>query len=189
MTDKNASRLAVRGLQVFDDEKKDYMHKRILIDALRLARDQHGHVALIDIITDLDSLYYKDKLFDLIAVNALLLSNDDYGNFVVQHVLGLNDSCCTHNIAVNLRGHCVELSFEKYGSHVVEKLLKTEEWVTVDVVARELLGCRRDRMMSLARSDYGNLVLCETLRIMQDDIYWYEFWCLVNKLMSFLECT
>ncbi|CAH2070492.1 unnamed protein product [Thlaspi arvense] len=83
----------------------------------------------------------------------LLLSYDVYGSFVIQRVLQLNDVRCTYNIAVSLRGNCVELAFQKYGRYIVEKLLETEE-SRVEVVT-ELFWCEGHRLMRLARSEQG----------------------------------
>ncbi|KAG2304266.1 hypothetical protein Bca52824_032917 [Brassica carinata] len=89
--------------------------------------------------------------------------------FVVQHVLKLNDLLCTFNVAVNIDDHCVELSSKKYGSYIVEKLLETEE--SMAVVVAELLECKGDRLMRLARSEYGKFVVAKALlsRVGGDD--------------------
>ncbi|XP_010455978.1 PREDICTED: pumilio homolog 18-like [Camelina sativa] len=183
-TDKYASYVTIRAMAVFDDkEMKKAMYEQILYYALYLARDQHGCIALNDIITDADDPYYKDQILDLVAYNALCLSNDASGNFVVQRVLALKDLRTMHNIAVSLRGHCFELSFKKYGSYIVEKLLEAESSMVVVVV--ELLECDGDRLMRLARNEYGNFVVCNALKstkMSRIDL----FWCLVQKLMPFI---
>ena len=121
---------------------------------------------------------------EVVTHNTLHLSKDPYGSFVVQHVLKLCDLHCTYNTAVNLGGHCVELSFKKYGSYIVEKLLETEE--SMILVVAELLECKVDRLMRLARSEYGKFVVVKALRVTQEEmITAYLFWGLVHKLMPF----
>ncbi|CAA7032106.1 unnamed protein product [Microthlaspi erraticum] len=89
--------------------------------------------------------------------NALCLSNDASGNFVVQHVLKLYDLRCTHNVGVNLRGHCFELSFKKYGSYIVEKLLEAEgRW---ELWLGSFWSATGDRLMRLARNEFGSFVV------------------------------
>ncbi|KAG7592527.1 Pumilio RNA-binding repeat [Arabidopsis thaliana x Arabidopsis arenosa] len=166
ITDKYASYVARRGIAVFNKKKKEAMYERILHYALYIARDKHGCLALNDIITDADDLYYRNKLFDVIAHKAILLSNDAYGNFVIQHVLKLNDLCCKNNIVVSLRGHFVDLSIQRYGSYIVNLLLETEE--SMVVVVEELL--EGDRLMRLTRNTYGNFVVCKALRVTQKEM-------------------
>ncbi|KAF3569071.1 hypothetical protein DY000_02017959 [Brassica cretica] len=183
MTDKYASYVAVRGMQVFDDKKKELMYEHILPHALRLACDKHGYIALNEVITDLDHPFYRDQLLDIVALNALLLSYDAYGNYVVQHVLTLNDLRCTYNIAVSLVGYCVELSLDKCGSYIVEKLLEAEE--SMVLVVEELLECEGGSLMRLARNEYGSFVVIKALRVMQEMNRVDLFRGLVQKLMPF----
>ncbi|CAH8280213.1 unnamed protein product [Arabidopsis lyrata] len=184
MTDKYASYVAIKGMRVFQQDKRELMYEHILQNALYLARDQHGCIALNEIITDLDDPYYRNQLLDIVANNALLLSNDAYGNFVVQHVLKLRDFRCTRNIADNLCGHCVELSFKKYGSYIVERLLEVGDSV-MELVVMDLLACKREMLMRLARSEYGNFVVYNALDLTKDILTADLFYGLVRKLMPY----
>ncbi|KFK27489.1 hypothetical protein AALP_AA8G389800 [Arabis alpina] len=185
MTDKHASYVAVHAMRVFDDVKKESMYELILHYVLHLACDKRGCVAFNEIITDLNHPYYINKILDVVAHNAVSLSNDAYGNFVIQHVLKLNDLYCTRHIAVRLCGHFVDLSFRKHGSYIVERLLEKEE--SKVLVVGELLECEGDRLMTLASSDYGNFVVAKTLEVTKEEkIRDYLFWGLVHKLTPFL---
>ncbi|KAF3567608.1 hypothetical protein DY000_02018056 [Brassica cretica] len=155
ITDKYASYVAIRAMLVFDQKKQYVMYEHLLHHALDIARTR----------------------------NALYLSNDPSGNFVVQHVLALYDLRCTHNVGVSLRGHCVDLSFKKYGSYIVEKLLDTEESMAVVVV--ELLECEGGRLTRLARNEFGSFVVVKALKITQGMNRVDLFRGLVQKLMPF----
>ncbi|ESQ42433.1 hypothetical protein EUTSA_v10015341mg [Eutrema salsugineum] len=186
MTDKNALYVAIRGLRVFDEENKESFYEQILHHALRLASHRYGCISLNNIKTDLDHPYYREQLLEVLAQNALWLSNDASGNFVVQHLLKQNNLRCTKDIAINLYGHCVDLSFKKYGSYIVEKLLEKEE--SMGVVVLELLKCDGDRLMRLARHEFGNFVVGKALRVTQKDMNRaHQFRALVNKLVPFLQ--
>ncbi|CAG7910573.1 unnamed protein product, partial [Brassica rapa] len=163
MTDKYASYVAIRAMLVFDTMEKFRMYDHVLYYALEIARDHYGCIALNEVITDVGEPLYRKLLLDLVALNALFLSNDPSGNFVVQHVLTLYDSRCTSNVAVSLLGHCVDLSFQKYGSYIVEKLLEAEESMAVVVV--ELLECEGGRLSRLARNEFGSFVVVKALKV------------------------
>ncbi|CAN6871227.1 unnamed protein product [Brassica oleracea] len=181
MTDKYASYVAIRAMLVFDTMEKFRMYDHVLYYALDIARDQYGCSALNEVITDVGDALYRKLILDLVACNALFLSNDPSGNFVVQHVLTLYDSRCTSNVAVSLLGHCVDLSFQKYGSYIVEKLLEAEESMAVVVV--ELLECEGGRLTRLARNEFGSFVVVKALRVTQEMDRTDMFWDLVQKLM------
>ncbi|CDY49580.1 BnaA10g12760D [Brassica napus] len=153
ITDKYASYVVIRAMLVFDKKKKYVMYEHLLHHALDIARNQYGCIAL----------------------------NEPSGNFVVQHVLTLYDLRCTHNVAVSLRGHCIDLSFKKYGSYIVEKLLDTDE--SMAVVVTELLECEGGRLMRLARNEYGSFVVVKALRVTHETNRVDLFRGLVQKLM------
>ncbi|CAF2334903.1 BnaA10g12580D [Brassica napus] len=180
MTDRHAAYLATQGMRVFSHEKKMAMRDQILQHAVHLARDQYGCNALNAIISGVVFDYCRNDLHDVVAFNAPLLSSDAYGNHVVRHVLKQNNLRRTYDIAVRLRGHYVELSFTRYGSRVVEKLLEREE--TRPLVVAELLECGRDKLGRLATSVYGNFVVETSLKVTPEDL----FRALVNKLKPFL---
>ncbi|KAG7534804.1 Armadillo-type fold [Arabidopsis thaliana x Arabidopsis arenosa] len=188
MTDKYASYVAIQGMRVFQQDKRELMYEHILRYALYLARDKYGCIALNEIITDLDDPYYRNQLLDIVANNALLLSNDAYGNFVVQHRVddkkSIRDYRCTRNIADNLCGHCVELSFKKYGSYIVERLLEVGDSV-MELVVMDLLACKREMLMRLARSEYGNFVVCNALELTEEILTADLFYDLVRKLKPY----
>ncbi|CAH8297358.1 unnamed protein product [Eruca vesicaria subsp. sativa] len=184
ITDKYASYVAMRAMLVFEQKKKYVMYEHLLHHALDIACNQYGCIALNEIITDADDPFYRNLLLEVVARNALYLSNDPSGNFVVQHVLKLYDLRCTHNVAVSLRGHCVDLAFKKYGSYIVEKLLDME--MSMDVVVVELLECEGDRLMRLARNEFGSFVVVKALRVTNEMNRVDIFRRLVQKLMPFL---
>ncbi|KAJ0245941.1 putative pumilio 19 [Hirschfeldia incana] len=184
VTDKYASYVVIRAMVVFDQVKKHGMYEHFLHHALDIARNQYGCIALNEVITDADDPLYRNLLLDVVARNALFLSSDPSGNFVVQHVLKLHDLRCTLNVAVSLRGHCVDLSFKKYGSYIVEKLVEVEE--SMAVVVLEFLECDGDRLMRLARNEFGNFVVLKALSVTQEMSRVDLFWGLVHKLMPFL---
>ncbi|ESQ42389.1 hypothetical protein EUTSA_v10014036mg [Eutrema salsugineum] len=188
MKDENASYVAIRGLRVFTQEKKIAMCGHILFHALDLACDGHGCDVLNGFITYTDQPFFRNQLLDIVSSNALWLSNHASisGNLVVQHALKLNDSRCTNNIAVSLQGHCVDLSYWKYGSYIVEKLLEKEE--SMDVVVMELLGCNGNKLMRLASHRFGNFVVAKALRVTQNEMNRaHQFWGLVHKLMPYFQ--
>ncbi|XP_013627604.1 PREDICTED: putative pumilio homolog 19 [Brassica oleracea var. oleracea] len=184
MTDYEASRVGTQGMHVFSQEKKKTMYEHVLRHAIPLACDPSGFAVLKEIIDSLGNPFYRGRLLDIVAQNALYLSYNAHGNYVVQHVLRLNDLRCTHNVAVSLRGRCFGLSFTKFGSFVVQKLLDTEEEAVM--VVRELVWCDEESLVRLARSDYGNYVAVKALRVMEERNRIDLFWDLANKLRPYV---
>ncbi|KAH0937367.1 hypothetical protein HID58_004828 [Brassica napus] len=64
------------------------------------------------------------------------------------------------------------------------KLLEAEE--SMAVVVLEFLECDGDRLMRLARNEFGNFVVFKAIRVTQEMSRVDPFWGLVHKLMPFL---
>ncbi|XP_013623838.1 PREDICTED: putative pumilio homolog 19 [Brassica oleracea var. oleracea] len=180
MTDYEASRVGTQGMQVFNQERQKTMYDYVLDNAIHLACNRTGYAVLKKIIDGLGHLFYRDRLLDIVAQNALRLSYHAHGNYVVQHVLRLNDLRCTHNVGVSLSDRCFGLSFTKSGSHVVEAAAAV-------MVVEELLRRDEESLVRLARSEYGNYVVLKALRVMRESRNrMYLFWRLANKFRPYV---
>ncbi|KAK3198386.1 hypothetical protein Dsin_021801 [Dipteronia sinensis] len=100
------------------------------------------------------------QLLYLISINSASLSNDPYGNFVVQHVIKLENPEFIELICLALKGHLVDLSMMKEGSHVVEKILKFQNFIGHLVF--DFLNS--DRIIQVANDRYGNYVIQKALK-------------------------
>ncbi|KAE9599344.1 hypothetical protein Lalb_Chr15g0090471 [Lupinus albus] len=87
-----------------------------------IATHQHGCCVLQRCIGH-SSGEHREKLVAEICANALLLAQDQFGNYVVQFILDLRNRSATANVVSQFEGNYVHLSMQKFGSHVVEKCL------------------------------------------------------------------
>ncbi|XP_010546444.1 PREDICTED: pumilio homolog 18-like [Tarenaya hassleriana] len=157
---KYGHHVAMQTVEAADREKKNAFYSAVETHFLELAYDENGCVALNEAITAVAGPH-RQRILDLVAENAVGLSMDTSGNFVVQHVLKLSNPLCTEKIASKLKGHYVLLSFQKYGSYVVEKIL----WhpPTTHLVLGDLIECSDGELIRLAENKYGNYVLQRAL--------------------------
>ncbi|KAG7022014.1 Pumilio-like 12, partial [Cucurbita argyrosperma subsp. argyrosperma] len=109
----------------------DYLmpSSEVLFDAVRnscvdLATDRHGCCVLQKYLTCSNSVL-RDNLISEIAHNALVISQDQYGNYVVQFILRLKRRWYTEAIVKQLEGSFGDLAMQKYSSNVVEKCLES----------------------------------------------------------------
>lgn len=90
------------------------------------------------------------------------ITGNFFRNFVVQHVLELSNPMLTQKICSMLRGKYVELSLLRYGSHVVEKCLKSPGMAHYAV---EDFLKSSSQLFHLARHKYGNYVIQTALKV------------------------
>ncbi|KAJ8535897.1 hypothetical protein K7X08_034298 [Anisodus acutangulus] len=65
----------------------------------------------------------RDRLITEILTNVVQLSEDQHGNYVVQHLVGLKLPLVTETLLDRLQGNFVTLSCNRYASNVVEKII------------------------------------------------------------------
>ncbi|XP_006394060.2 putative pumilio homolog 22 [Eutrema salsugineum] len=131
----------------------------------------------------------KSRLFEITkrlnGYNALYLAKEP--NLGLQDAIDLHEPDFTKLIACGLRGHFIELSFLKHGSNIVEKPLGEDEYLPLLLIIMEIdIKCDEDRLVRLAKDEYGNGVLKKTLQVaknVSDDLFGY----LVGKLRPLLD--
>nr|KYP61140.1 Pumilio domain-containing protein C6G9.14 [Cajanus cajan] len=126
-----------------------------------IATHQHGCCVLQRCIGH-SSGEYRKKLIAEICANALLLAQDQYGNYVVQFILDLKIPSATTCIRSQFEGNYVHLSRQKFGSHVVEKCLAVFNDENRSRVILELLST--PHFEHLLQDPHANYVVQSAIR-------------------------
>ncbi|KAK6255201.1 Pumilio RNA-binding repeat - like 5 [Theobroma cacao] len=145
-------------LDVVDSQKNDLLYIEAIDKCLQLATHERGCISLNSFISRIKGPR-RDQLLNLICDHVVYLSQDPAGNFVVQHVLGLQKPFVIDKICFKLKGYYVKLSLQKGGSHLVEDCLKSSG---MDHVLHEFL--LSNQLLQVAKDRYGNYVLQTALR-------------------------
>ncbi len=99
----------------------------------------------------------KAWLVRMISNNAFTLVQDPFGNYVVQYILDLNESCFTDPLIEMFNGKISVLSRQKFSSNVIEKCLRVAKEEVRDGMVDEMLsGNELDRLL---RDPYANYVV------------------------------
>lgn len=101
-------------------------------------------------------------LMSEITSNALVLSQDQFGNYVVQYILDQKVPMATASILDQLRGNYGSLSLQKYSSNVVEKCLKHAGNDQLAKIVHELMY--DPQFDTIIQDQYGNYVIQSALR-------------------------
>ncbi|KAF2309251.1 hypothetical protein GH714_001377 [Hevea brasiliensis] len=128
---------------------------------LHLATHENGCISLNNFIDKIQGSH-RQRLLELISKNAVFLSQDPSGNHVVQKVLALENPIFTERICSSLRGHYKRLSLQKWGSHVVEKCLRS---TAMECAVEDLLSSSCNQLLQVARDQFGNYVIQSALKV------------------------
>ncbi|KAK7852378.1 putative pumilio like protein 7, partial [Quercus suber] len=112
---------------------------------------------------------HRENLVAEISANGLLLSQDAYGNYVIQFILELRIPSATSNLISQFEGNYVHLSKQKFGSHVVEKCLMVFNDECQSRLIHELLSV--PQFERLLQDPHANYVVQTALRVSEGPIH------------------
>ncbi|XP_024959803.1 putative pumilio homolog 8, chloroplastic [Cynara cardunculus var. scolymus] len=130
-------------------------------NCLDIATDKSGCCVLQQCVLHANGVS-KERLLTEIIANALHLAEHPYGNYVVQHILGMQIPGVTADILQRLSGNFVTLAMNKYASNVVEKCLKDAPDDQSIPIIREIINSQN--FLSVIQHPYGNYVAQSALQ-------------------------
>ncbi|KAK2999856.1 hypothetical protein RJ639_024158 [Escallonia herrerae] len=148
-------------LHLLGDQPNKVLYDQAITECCKLATDKIGYLSLKDCIDCVTEPQRKD-LLQKIKDNAVFLSKDPFGTYVVQHVLKLENRKLTDQICDKLRGHYTDLSFKKGGSHIVEKCISSSS-IGMTTAVDEFLDNGKT-LRRLACDQCGNYVIQTALK-------------------------
>ncbi|KAE8036921.1 hypothetical protein FH972_009553 [Carpinus fangiana] len=143
-------------LQCLMPEYNKFLFEAATTNCVELATDRHGCCVLQKCLSHCDG-EQRRRLICEITSNSLILSQDPFGNYVVQLVFDLRLPWATEDILDRLEGHYAELSIQKFSSHVVEKCLKYAGDEDRTRLIQELI--ENPRLDQIMQDPYGNYVV------------------------------
>nr|VDD60858.1 unnamed protein product [Brassica oleracea] len=102
----------------------------------------------------------RERLVNEISRNSLHLSQDPFGNYVVQYLI--EQKVSASKLLIQFRMHYAELATQKFSSHVMEKCLRIYPEARAEIV-RELLSV--PNFEHLLHDPFGNYVIQTALSV------------------------
>ncbi|VVB13807.1 unnamed protein product [Arabis nemorensis] len=164
MNSKYSHNLIVDVIRAVDKFKKESLYELTYINALFLAEQETGCIALNNVFQEIKGKF-RELIFGLVALNADRLAFDPYGTHVVQNFVTLKNPRATRAIAVTLFGSFFRLAMERQGSYLVEKCLKSDQGREIVLIEFR----KNDReWVRMASHRYGNFVTQCALLVMKE---------------------
>ncbi|KAK7331707.1 hypothetical protein VNO80_28444 [Phaseolus coccineus] len=159
--DLNGNHVVQHCLQCLSTEDNKFIFVAAAKYCVDIATHQHGCCVLQRCIGH-SSGELRENLVAEISTNALLLAQDQYGNYVVQFILDLRIPSATATLSLLFEGKYVHLSMQKFSSHVVEKCLAVFNDENRSRVIHELLWA--PHFEQLLQDPHANYVVQSALR-------------------------
>ncbi|XP_076907690.1 pumilio homolog 5-like [Bidens hawaiensis] len=111
---------------------------------------------------ELQSQFIVDEILDSVYT----LAQDQYGNYVTQHVLKRGKPEERNQIAHKLAGHVVQLSQHKFASNVIEKCLEYADSTARGILIEEIIGLgdNSDNLLAMVKDQFANYVIQKVLQ-------------------------
>lgn len=112
----------------------------------------------------------QDGIMEDILRSACNLAQDQYGNYVVQHVLEHGKPHEKSEIMTKLAGQIVQMSQHKFASNVVEKCLEFGGPTERQILISEMLGHtdENEPLQAMMKDQYANYVVQKVLETCDD---------------------
>lgn len=169
--DLNGNHVVQKCLQKLKPEDSQFIFDAATSECVKIATHRHGCCVLQRCLDHGNKDQFQQLCEEIIA-HVDELATDPFGNYVVQYILTKqterSESDYTNRVVNLLRSKIVELSLHKFGSNVVEKVLRTP--VVSDLMISELLNQSGDsKIEQLLHDGYGNYVLQTALDIAREN--------------------
>ncbi|KZV44556.1 pumilio12-like [Dorcoceras hygrometricum] len=151
------SRVIQHALSVFPAQETEIILDVIADNCFQIATNRSGCCFLQVFITKDCPLESQRRIVTEIVLNIHQLSKNQFGNYVVQHVIGLEIPTVIKSMVAGLRGNFVSLSTDKYGSHVVEKLMKAWQEKYAPQIINEIISS--PSFLNVVLDPCGNYVI------------------------------
>ena len=179
-SDSNSSHIIIKYVNVVKYPKNSEMFESVYNNFIPLCKDKHG-CCVIQKFIEAGITEQKEELFSLSNKYCNQLISDQFGNYVIQYVVGLNTEIINKNIVKVIMNDLIRLCKEKYASNVIEKFLFIKS-----VESKEIINTiinQEKYLHELIIDQYGNYIVQRILSIVSPDgrltliryiVSWYE---------------
>lgn len=170
-------------IQYFLDHLSDPAHNQWIYEAVgealeEVARDRVGCV-IVKRCIDRANETQKKKLISQMVSKTLVLVQDPFGNYVVQHILE-SDLPQSNDLIRTLLGSLAELCVQKFSSNVVEKCLQVADKETCGLLLQEITNS--EVLPQLLNDRFANFVIQTALDVADEE----QHAALVKKILPHL---
>lgn len=159
--DVNGNHVAQRCLQYFSPQQSEFLFDAAISHCVEIATDRQGCCVLQKCV---HHSYgdQRNRLMSEICSYSLVLSQDPFGNYVVQYVLDQKVPWVLATVLDKLQGNFGHLSMQKHSSNVVETCLKLAKEEDRVKIIRELINS--PQFLQILQDAYGNYVIQSALK-------------------------
>lgn len=165
--DQNGNHVIQKCIECVPTEKIGFLISSFQGQVAALSTHPYGCRVIQRLLEHCSEELQSQCIVDEILESACVLAQDQYGNYVTQHVLDKGKPHERSKIINKLSGKIVEMSQHKYASNVIEKCLEHGDAYERDLVIREIMGQSQetDNLLTMMKDQFANYVVQKILDI------------------------
>ena len=170
--DFKSNHVVQKMLENFSNKDTQFIYDAACDDIIKISNHRNG-CCVVQRCLDFGNTEQLDALCGKIVEKSFELTMNPYGNYVIQYILtkekdqATPDFKYTKKIVDVLKFNAIDLSLNKFGSNVVESILRTP--AVSDVMITKILNSNDESgLLKLLHDSYGNYVLQTALDIVKD---------------------
>nr|GEU36031.1 pumilio homolog 2-like [Tanacetum cinerariifolium] len=168
--DQNGNHVIQKCIECVPEEHIQFIITTFFDQVVTLSTHPYGCRVIQRVLEHCEDLKTQSKVMDEILACVSMLAQDQYGNYVVQHVLEHGKPNERSIIIQELAGKIVQMSQQKFASNVVEKCLTFGDASERQLLVNEMLGTtdENEPLQAMMKDQFANYVVQKVLETCSD---------------------
>ncbi|XP_057953129.1 pumilio homolog 2-like isoform X2 [Malania oleifera] len=168
--DQNGNHVIQKCIECVPEEAIQFIVTAFFDQVVTLSTHPYGCRVIQRILEHCRDPTTQTKVMDEILGSVSMLAQDQYGNYVVQHVLEHGKPHERSAIIKELAGRIVQMSQQKFASNVVEKCLTFGGPDERQILVNEMLGStdENEPLQAMMKDQFANYVVQKVLETCDD---------------------
>ncbi|WCJ37158.1 pumilio 5 [Euphorbia peplus] len=189
--DQNGNHVVQKCIECVPMKNIEFIISAFRDEVAALATHPYGCRVIQRVLEHCSEELQSQCIVDEILESAYLLAQDQYGNYVTQHVLERGKPNERSQIISKLVGKIVPMSQHKYASNVIEKCLEYGSPAEQELLIDEIIGHSDEKghFLAMMKDQFANYVVQKILEVSNDRQREVLLNCIRNNLDALKKYT
>ncbi|XP_004496246.1 pumilio homolog 4 isoform X3 [Cicer arietinum] len=168
--DQNGNHVIQKCIECVPQDRIQFIVSSFYGQVVALSTHPYGCRVIQRVLEHCDDLSTQEIIMEEIMQAVCTLAQDQYGNYVIQHILQHGKPHERTVVISKLAGQIVKMSQQKFASNVIEKCLAFGSSEERQILVNEMLGTsdENEPLQAMMKDPFGNYVVQKVLETCDD---------------------
>ena len=164
----NSTHIIQKIICTINENKRQYINIFIFENIVKLCKDVNGICIIKKFISENKNIVIRNELIKLLIENCLEITQDQYGNYAIQHAIEYFGFVNCYNLIRIIYQNVVFLSCQKFSSNVVDKIVLISSQCNYNdfKVLIEIMFLNLQNFNIMSQNKFGMFVLQNSVKLM-----------------------